>query len=179
MTLERSTGRNRSWRPAKVIGIVALFVVLAAGGLGVWVLDRLGHPPKAYRFLIPEDHVGWFVVEFGDPVARPLPVEDGWHVVVVPVEGTVRTSDAMIGGGTMSDPLYVSRGGVVRGPATMRRGFTSQEWQAINANSPRITAYEFVGEPADADAWTERKDEKGNPIPGLRPRGTGGGPGAK
>jgi hypothetical protein len=45
-----------------------------------------------YRYLIPEGYVGWVRIDFNVKDAPPLPVEDGYYLLKIPLTGRLKTS---------------------------------------------------------------------------------------
>ena len=63
------------------------------------------------RFLIPDGYAGWLCVSYGLTAATPLPIEDGFRLVVFPPSGVVLTSSpARPGEGYSDEFLYYSNG---------------------------------------------------------------------
>jgi hypothetical protein len=89
----------RSWTQASfVIVLSGLLAPLAAGG---W------HYDVRYRFILPQDYVGWVRVDFSVESAPELDVSDDMTAtIIVPDRGLVQTSTTLLHGARESYLLY-------------------------------------------------------------------------
>ena len=47
---------------------------------------------RPYRFLIPDEYVGWVRVDFNVKDAPALPIEDGYYIIKIPPTGRLQTA---------------------------------------------------------------------------------------
>lgn len=72
-------------------GIIAVcLLVVAISGLYF-----LFTPPKGYIYYFPENYAGWICIQHGDNSATPLPEQDGYLIIKVPINGILKTSSQL------------------------------------------------------------------------------------
>jgi hypothetical protein len=71
-----------------------------------WHDDFRGRLRRPVRFLIPSGYVGWVQVQFGEPGAPPLPIQNGFYVAHIPSSGFTRTSTHIKCGLVNRDEFY-------------------------------------------------------------------------
>lgn len=77
-----------SWSKYLVLAITIPIIT----GMGMMV------NPKRNRYLIPEKFHGTVYVYYNVKDALPLPMEDGYRLIIVPDNGIVKTSSEIMGG---------------------------------------------------------------------------------
>lgn len=66
-----------------------------------------GRPKAHYTFVLPDGHVGWIQIIFGDRQAGRLPLRpDGGYEIAVPESGILRTSDLLVRDIKAKDEFY-------------------------------------------------------------------------
>jgi hypothetical protein len=74
------------------LAILGLPILIAALVFGPSALDLLisRRPPE--RYIVPAGYTGWVRVDFHQPGAPALPIEDGRRLLLLKANGTLRTS---------------------------------------------------------------------------------------
>jgi hypothetical protein len=78
-------------KPIIKYGVPIVCLLVSAFGL----LLFLFRPPKGYIYYFPENYAGWICVEHGASGFAPLPEQDGYLIVKVPLSGILRTSSPL------------------------------------------------------------------------------------
>ena len=75
-----------------VLGVPVFILFIVAAAFGPSPLDRFigRHPPE--RYLIPAGHTGWVRIDFRQPGAPALPIEDGRRLLRLNAQGRLETS---------------------------------------------------------------------------------------
>ena len=124
------------------------------------------------RYLIPEGYAGWLCVSYGVPGAPPLPMEEGFRLVVFPPDGLVSTSSpALIGEGYMNEYLYYvgdhrrsmnvgkeMGGGYTEEGPDRSKGFAVKFWVSRDAK-------------ADSEKYVSGRDPRCGPFPNYASAG--------
>ena len=74
---------------SKIIFVLVTLIIFAYFGLVIYSEE---HRQKGERYYLPETYAGWICVSFNVDGAPPLPMDDGFLVVKVPSNGTLKTS---------------------------------------------------------------------------------------
>jgi len=107
-----------------VYSIVKLMLVIFAAATIGGCLNN----PKRDRYLIPHDFVGTVYVHYNVPTAKPLTMEDGYRLVIIPYSGIVHTSSDLMGG-KFHDEYWLVNGDkrVMMSPYKLGGGWTEQQ----------------------------------------------------
>lgn len=150
------------------------FFVLWAALMPVGSQEKRRRLP--YRFLIPEGYVGWVRVDFGVAGAPPLPAEDGYYVLKIPLTGRLKTSSSdMIVRGEQyyyfSDDTKYRLKIDSQSPACMIQEHFMGPAPAYNA--PNRYRYVFVGTIAEYEEYKSkdsvRREQKEDGYPKVGP----------
>ncbi len=96
------------------------------------VIVGMMNNPKRNRYLIPEKFYGTVYVYYNVKDAPPLPMEDGFRLIVVPENGIVRTSSPPIGGEFYDEEwLYSGEKRVRMSPYKLGGGSTVQQKNSL------------------------------------------------
>lgn len=79
------------------------FSIALIVGLSTWWIKT--NTRRAEKYIIPPGYVGWIRVKYSSAGAPPLPLEDGYLLLVIPKSGVLKTSSPM-GDGWGTDEYY-------------------------------------------------------------------------
>ncbi len=143
----------------------ALVFVVSARALALQAI-----PPKANLWILPDRCVGWVEVDFNVPGAAPLPQEDGYGVIRVPVTGHVQTSSAFVESGRFR-AWYERDGNRIAVPETWAYWTCPSSLGRSLAPSEPVSLFVFFGPKADYDRMHAMLAKPPNPHkhapPGL------------
>jgi hypothetical protein len=91
-----------------LIAVLGVPILIAAIVFGPAALDLTIHRRPPERFLIPAGYTGWVRIDFRQPGAPPLPVENGHRVLKLNHDGTLKTSSEVRPGRGDDDFFYYS-----------------------------------------------------------------------
>ncbi len=91
-----------------LLGVLGLPVLIAAIVFGPAALDLTIHRRSPERFLIPAGYIGWVRIDFRQPSAPALPMEEGRRVLKLTHDGTLKTSSEIRPGGGDDEFFYYS-----------------------------------------------------------------------
>ena len=91
-----------------LLAVLGLPVLIAAIVFGPAALDLAIQHRSPERFLIPAGFTGWVRVDFRQPSAPPLPLEDGHRVLKLARDGTLKTSSEVRPGRGDDEFFYYS-----------------------------------------------------------------------
>jgi hypothetical protein len=74
------------------LAILGLPIFIAAVLFGPAAFDLAFHRRPPERYLIPAGYTGWVRIDFRQPGAPALPIEDGRRVLMLNAQGTLQTS---------------------------------------------------------------------------------------
>ncbi|HZS47710.1 MAG TPA: hypothetical protein VFC63_21760 [Blastocatellia bacterium] len=125
-------------------------------------MDRPSRHPCKY--LIPDGYVGKVRIYFSLPDAKPLPLDGGMYVVVIPPDGRLRTSTGLETGSAKDEYYYYSNNSSRQIPAT-GWGAGGMIWGGnVSVDKDPVTNREvdylgfFVGTEAQYQAAFQRSD---------------------
>jgi hypothetical protein len=91
-----------------LLGVLGLPVLIAAIVFGPAALDLAIHRRPPERFLIPSGYTGWVRIDFRQPGAPALPLEDGHRVLKLTRDGILKTSSEIRPGRGEDEFYYYS-----------------------------------------------------------------------
>ena len=135
-------------------------------GLGCALLGLAGCYDKGYRFVLPEAYVGWARVEFAVSGAKPMRIEDGFRLAVVPEDGLVVTSDSILLGQYLEEVYFNTGSGRVRAPDFGSRA-------TVEDKKGHFSLEVFMGTRAEYERAGRRLDASGYHVTGRIAKGGG------
>lgn len=114
--------------------VIALFVI----SVPLWWIRA--NTRRAEKYVIPSGYVGWVRVKYNSVGAPPLPLENGYLLLVIPASGVLKTSSLM-GDGWGTDEYYQ----IDKRGQRIRLDISNKEEQqpAIRGGSTNGSQYKF------------------------------------
>lgn len=108
--------RNRTFRAKRA----AIFFIIAMAMTGIIGWSYFHSTRRPDRFLIPQNYVGWVLIEYQVKGAPPLTLEEGHDLYRISAQGRLQTSSKMEDGMATDQYFYVT--------PTSRREINSTGW---------------------------------------------------
>lgn len=77
-----------------LILVLGLPLLILAAVVGPSAFDLVIHRRSSERYIVPAGYTGWVRIDFGQPTALPLPIENGRRIFKLDSHGALATSDS-------------------------------------------------------------------------------------
>jgi hypothetical protein len=104
---ETKAGGGSRWRSGfSALAILGLPVLIAAVIFGPTALDLFIHRRPPERYIVPAGYAGWVRIDYRQPNAPALPIENGRRVLKLDAQGKLATSDGPPPSGYAKDEFF-------------------------------------------------------------------------